>query len=229
MQRTRKNKVISILNDPIPGQGELQMEPREFDPDRLFFDNNEFRKLVIIGSFSVGKTSLASRIVHDDFSDSGKATIGVDQLSVVVELGSRKCTFQVWDTSGDERYSDVMSSFYRGAEVVIICYDCTRTDTFQDVDMWKARVDQYAHQARIFLVACKTDMPNKEVSSDAGITKASSISAEFFEVSAKEKRGVLEMFQRVAYVAIALPIHSRKKLISIDNSAEPLAVKKSKC
>ena len=196
-----KKKQIFLQNIPPTGEGIQQLPNANFETSESKFLPNERRKLVLIGSFSVGKTALASRIVHDNFSDYGKATIGADQLSVNVVFGSTNVIINVWDTSGDEKYSDITKTFYRGADLIIICYDITSKKSFNDVNLWKERADSCVSQVPLFLVGCKADLLNREVSHEEAVNKAKELGMEFFETSAKEKTQILELTRRAAFVA----------------------------
>ena len=197
----QKKKQIFIQNIPEKGEGVVQLPDANFAETESKFLQNERRKIVLIGSFSVGKTALASRIVHDNFSDCGKATIGADQLSVSVVFGSTNVLINVWDTSGDERYADITKNFYRGANLILICYDVTSARSFNDVDMWKDRAEQCVSQVPLFLVGCKADLHNREISHEMGVEKAKKLGMEFFETSAKDKTNVNELMKRAAFVA----------------------------
>ena len=44
-----------------------------------------------------------------------------------------------WDTCGQERYRSVAHSFFRGAGVVILVYDCANEDSFDNIRVNWAR------------------------------------------------------------------------------------------
>ena len=44
--------------------------------------------------------------------------------------------YKLWDTAGHERYRSLTSSYYRGADCVIIVFDLTNLDTFNDLRFW---------------------------------------------------------------------------------------------
>ena len=217
----QKKKQILIQNIPHKGDGIEQLQGCSFEDSCSKIMPNERRKIVIIGSFSVGKTSLASRIVHDNFSDCGKATIGADQLSINVVFGTQDVIINVWDTSGDEKYADVTKTFYRGADLLLICYDITSKRSFNDVETWKERADSCITQVPMFLVGCKADLSGREVPYEVAREKAESLNMEFFETSAKDKTNVQELAKRAVFVACA---HVRvekvqRVVLSTDNNA----------
>ena len=43
---------------------------------------------------------------------------------------------QIWDTSGLERFRTLTSTYYRTAHGIIIVYDVTDRDSFDNVSQW---------------------------------------------------------------------------------------------
>lgn len=69
-----------------------------------------------------------------------------------------------WDTAGQERFRTITSSYYRGAQGVIVVFDLTKKDTFSNVVKWLAELERYAAEdVRKILVGNKSDLPDHEV------------------------------------------------------------------
>ncbi|XP_045701669.1 ras-related protein Rab-17 isoform X2 [Phyllostomus hastatus] len=81
-------------------------------------------KLVLLGSGSVGKSSLAMRYVKDDFR-SILPTVGCAFFTKVVELGAASAKLEIWDTAGQEKYHSVCHLYFRGANAALLVYDIT--------------------------------------------------------------------------------------------------------
>jgi Ras-related protein Rab-1A len=71
---------------------------------------------------------------------------------------------QVWDTAGQDRFKCVVSSFYRGANGVMICFDITDLESFRNVDNWLEEAKRYCPEnTPIFLVGTKCDLQSKRM------------------------------------------------------------------
>ncbi|KAH3743433.1 small GTP-binding protein [Pelomyxa schiedti] len=86
--------------------------------------------------------------------------------------------------------------YFRGAHAAIICYQINSRDTFEAVKMWVEELNSKTEgNTLIVLVGTKVDLETERViSATEGAAYASSISALFFEVSAKTGQGVENLF-----------------------------------
>ncbi|MCL7044225.1 hypothetical protein MKW94_001084, partial [Papaver nudicaule] len=77
---------------------------------------------------------------------------------------------QLWDTAGQERFRTITSSYYRGAHGIIVVYDVTDQESFNNVKQWLNEIDRYASESvNKLLVGNKCDLTaNKVVSYEAG-------------------------------------------------------------
>ena len=74
----------------------------------------EYRfKLVIVGSFGVGKTSLMLQHFDRHFSADPKTTVGVDFRQRKFHLNNASVILEVWDTAGEEKYTNIVQIYYR--------------------------------------------------------------------------------------------------------------------
>jgi small GTP-binding protein len=69
-----------------------------------------------------------------------------------------------WDTAGQERFRTITSSYYRGAHGIIIVYDVTDQDSFNNVKQWLNEIDRYASDnVNKLLVGNKSDLTANKV------------------------------------------------------------------
>ena len=81
-----------------------------------------------------------------------------------IELDGKTVKLQIWDTAGQERFRTITSSYYRGAHGIIVVYDVTDMDSFNNVKQWLQEIDRYASEnVNKLLVGNKSDLVNKKV------------------------------------------------------------------
>ena len=103
---------------------------------------------------------------------------------------------QIWDTAGQERFRNIISSYYRGAQGIMLVYDITDLDSFQNLNSWLIEIEKNASK-NVFkiLVGNKCDMENeRKVTVEQGKDFATQYGMKFFETSAKDSTNVAEAF-----------------------------------
>jgi Ras-related protein Rab-1A len=157
-------------------------------------------KLLLIGDSGVGKSCLLLRFADDTYTDSYISTIGVDFKIRTVDLDTKTIKLQIWDTAGQERFRTITSSYYRGAHGIIIVYDITDKESFDNVRQWLFEIDRYASENVCkLLVGNKSDLGNKRaVEYDAAKAFADELSIPFLETSAKNATNVEQAFLTMA-------------------------------
>lgn len=94
-------------------------------------------KLILIGDGGTGKTTYLKRIKDGSFRREYIATVGVDVSDVSFRTNyGENINFQVWDTAGQEIYSQLNDVYYIGADAAIIMFDVTSRITFKNVATW---------------------------------------------------------------------------------------------
>lgn len=157
-------------------------------------------KLVLLGSGSVGKSSLALRYVKNDFR-SILPTVGCAFFTKVVELGAASLKFEIWDTAGQEKYHSVCHLYFRGAHAALLVYDITSKDSFLKAQQWLRDLERefLPGEVVVMLVGNKTDLSEeREVTFEEGKEFAESQSLLFMETSARLNHQVTEVFSAIA-------------------------------
>ncbi|KAL3843650.1 hypothetical protein ACJIZ3_001053 [Penstemon smallii] len=157
-------------------------------------------KLLLIGDSSVGKSCLLLRFADDSYVDSYISTIGVDFKIRTVELEGKTTKLQIWDTAGQERFRTITSSYYRGAHGIIIVYDVTEKESFNNVKQWLNEIDRYATDSVCkLLVGNKCDLvESKAVDTETAKAFADELGIPFLETSAKDSINVEQAFLTMA-------------------------------
>jgi Ras-related protein Rab-1A len=157
-------------------------------------------KLLLIGDSGVGKSCLLLRFADHTYTESYISTIGVDFKIRTIELDGKTIKLQIWDTAGQERFRTITSSYYRGAHGIIVVYDVTDVESFNNVKQWLNEIDRYATEnVTKLLVGNKCDLVNKKaVDYETAKDFADKLNIPFLETSAKNATNVEKAFLTMA-------------------------------
>jgi len=196
-------------------------------------------KLLLIGDSGVGKSCLLLRFADHTYTESYISTIGVDFKIRTIDLDGKTIKLQIWDTAGQERFRTITSSYYRGAHGIIVVYDVTDTESFNNVKQWLNEIDRYAcENVNKLLVGNKCDLVQKKtVDFDAAKAFADKLDIPFLETSAKQGSNVEKAFLTMAAeiknsMAAAPPPKAPAdggKKVDISNPADVVETNKGCC
>ncbi|KNA14341.1 hypothetical protein SOVF_108260 [Spinacia oleracea] len=175
-------------------------------------------KLLLIGDSGVGKSCLLLRFADDSYLESYISTIGVDFKIRTVEQDAKTIKLQIWDTAGQERFRTITSSYYRGAHGIIVVYDVTDMESFNNVKQWLNEIDRYASDnVNKLLVGNKCDLAaNRAVPYETAKAFADEIGIPFMETSAKDATNVEQ-----AFMAMTGSIKNRMASQPMNNARPP--------
>ncbi|KAF5182155.1 Ras-related protein rabc2a [Thalictrum thalictroides] len=165
-------------------------------------------KILLIGDSGVGKSSLLVSFISSSVEDL-PPTIGVDFKIKQLTVGGKRLKLTIWDTAGQERFRTVTSSYYRGAQGIMLVYDVTRRETFTNLaDVWAKEVELYSTNQDCIkmLVGNKVDRDiEREVTREEGIALAQAHNCTFLECSAKTQENVQQCFEELALKILEVP------------------------
>lgn len=148
-------------------------------------------KLLLIGDSGIGKSSLLNRFADDTFAENYISTIGVDFKIKTVIINDKVIKYQLWDTSGQERFRTITSSYYRGAQGILVVYSVCDRESFKNVQLWIQEIRRYScENISTILVGNKCDSPKRQVTYEEGQKLAENLGLQFYETSAKDNINV---------------------------------------
>lgn len=180
--------------------------------------NQVLHKVIFLGDSAVGKTSIINKYIYQTCSDEYKATIGIDYFTKTIEVDGIQVRLQIWDTAGQEKFHAIIPSYIHNSSIVILVFDITNRQSFENVQKWHQTAMDIAQPA-FFLVGNKVDCEiNREVLFKDAKKYANSINATYIETSAKSPINIVELFNEVAKVpakAINEPETEEKQAIVV--------------
>src|SRR3990167_225834 len=146
-----------------------------------------FVKIVMIGNTFVGKSSLMERFDKDSCEEKRLITVGTEFLLTRRRVFGIHTRVQFWDQAGNERYRTTTRAYYEGAHWLIIMYDVTNSDSFENVSTkWLKEIETYKLATRKLLIGNKSDLESlRTVKREDGQQLANEIGALFYEISTK--------------------------------------------
>lgn len=116
------------------------------------------KKVILTGSFGVGKTSLFNQFIFKTFSDKYLTTIGVKVNKRVVTIDDQEVSILLWDIAGEISQDKVPNSYFLGASAIIYVVDLNRPITFQNAKTDLDHLKKIIPDSLIKVVGNKIDL-----------------------------------------------------------------------
>jgi small GTP-binding protein len=163
------------------------------------------KKICMLGSFAVGKTSLVSRFVQSLFSDKYHSTVGVKVDKKLVAVGPEQVNLLLWDLYGEDEFQKIRSSYLRGSAGYVLAVDGTRRETLDKAVVLQNRAEETIGKVPFVLVLNKADLVEKWEIDDGAIEELGKRGWSAFKTSAKTGDGVEQAFLTLARQMLASP------------------------
>eukprot|EP00118_Oscarella_pearsei_P004536 m.19599 g.19599 ORF g.19599 m.19599 type:complete len:222 (+) comp27867_c0_seq1:47-712(+) len=153
-------------------------------------------KVLVIGEFCTGKTSIVSRFIDNEFTFQTMTTIGIDFQSKVVTVDGVRVRLKVWDTAGQEKFRTITRMHFRGAQGIVLVYDITKRDSFENLQYWVERIQEERLRGEsLVLLGNKSDLSSeREVSEEYAQSFSRELGIKQFQTSAKDNINITEAF-----------------------------------
>ena len=157
-------------------------------------------KIVLVGDGGVGKTCLISRFITGHFESNPGSTNGASYASKTIDYPklNKSLLLDIWDTAGQEKYRSLTKFFYKDALMVIMVYDITRRESYDNVkNYWYKEIQENGEKNVVLGIAGnKSDLYENEAVPDKEAREfAKSINAIFALTSAQNNSGVRKLFE----------------------------------
>ncbi len=160
------------------------------------------RKVVIVGDFAVGKTSLVRRLVSNTFSTDYIATINVEitpfEMTLPGDPGGAAVELALWDIDGNFRELVLGHSYLKGAKAAVIVADASRHATIELLERLRTGLADALPGVPQAALVNKQDLLADEADREAQRARLAGLSLPVFETSAKSSLNVVEAFAHVA-------------------------------
>ena len=151
-------------------------------------------QLLIIGDSTVGKTSILGRYANNIFNSNYLATIGLDNFTKDENIDGKNVRIKIWDTAGQEKFQSLTKSFFHNAQGIMVVYDVTNSETYQNIKYWTQSIKTYMGneiaKIAVIIIGNKIDSNEREVNKNEAEAFCSELGYPYFETSAKTGENV---------------------------------------
>lgn len=116
------------------------------------------KKVLLVGNFGVGKTSLIRRFVLNEFSEDYISTIGVRVSTKIIELNTEQIKLLIWDVAGTSDDEKVPKAYFLGASAAMYVFDLSRAETYINLEKQLNVVKELSGLKDITIVGNKKDL-----------------------------------------------------------------------
>lgn len=161
-------------------------------------------QLIVMGDSEVGKTSLLYRYQENKFSKNHLATVGIDYFTKDEKINEKTVRIKIWDTAGQERYKSLTYAFSRNANGIILVFDVSKKETFENLKFWIASVNSNLgekNELKKIIIGNKIDQ-ERNVPKEEAEAFASENNCLYFETSAKENIGISDAIRCIVKLLV---------------------------
>ena len=196
-------KVSQLLNDKevtpvlpkVSSDGYLELSQHR---NGNIGEKNIMGKIIIIGADAVGKTSLVNMYINGTHDEEYHPTIGVNIVEKNLQITRDiAITFVLFDFGGLKSFAKVRKNFYDDSKAVIILFDCSKEETFDQISEWIEEARQFVKDESVsyILVGNKIDLiEDREPIINKAMNLANQYGFQFFTTSANTGEGLDELF-----------------------------------
>ena len=155
----------------------------------------ESYKLILIGDEGVGKTSLLNKFMGISTTNI-KHTVGIDYDSKIIDNDGTYVKLDIWDTSGNVKFRNVITSYFNNKDAIILLFDLTNLRSYQNIKHWITLIYKYVDDPHIYIIGTKSDLfairviTNEMIDSikekyyylETTITTSSSVNSAFYKI-----------------------------------------------
>ena len=202
----KKNPTMDIINEDGNYIAKSQVDVKNLE---IF----EF-KVILIGDPGVGKTSILSRFVTNEFQSVYTSTIGVEFKTKDIYINNTTCaSFKIWDTCGQEKFRAITRQYFKNAKGVFLVFDLTNKETIKKLNVWLRDVkENIDNEFFVFLIGNKMDVKDRDISiSEEAKQFSNEKKINYYEISAKTGSGVYNIFEKMANKLVDIEKIERNK------------------
>jgi len=185
-------------------------------------------KVIAVGECGIGKTSLMLSYSDPQFDPkSNPSTTGVDVINFPTTINGKPVVVQLWDTAGQEKFRVITSSYYKAANVAVLAYDITDSETFEPLQGWDQEIDRFhvtSNKVTKIVIGTKADLEDQRaVERSEGEKAAKELGSDvlFAETTIFDRKTVTEALTKAVTEAFrVIQVEEQKKSAEAGDEGE---------
>ncbi|MFY9241453.1 MAG: Rab family GTPase [Polaribacter sp.] len=153
------------------------------------------KKVLLVGNFGVGKTSIIRRFVLNDFSEDYISTIGVRVSTKEIQIKNEEIKLLIWDIAGTNNDEMVPKAYFLGASAAMYVFDLSREETYINLEKQLEMIKSLSGLENIIVVGNKKDLVTEQELEE--VKNKISVKVDIF-TSAKDDDNVEFAFKNLA-------------------------------
>ena len=167
-------------------------------------------KFLLVGDCETGKTAIKNQLSDNQFTTKYKSTLGIDEGEYRGDTDQGSFRVILYDTSGQERFSDNSVSNANICQAVFFVYDVNKPATLENMESRINKVNEKnTKNLQMALLGNKIDLL-KTVTAESTKAKASEIASRYnlerLECSAKERSTLTKAMDKIIRELIRIQI-----------------------
>mmetsp|Transcript_13826 Transcript_13826/g.15262 ORF Transcript_13826/g.15262 Transcript_13826/m.15262 type:complete len:191 (+) Transcript_13826:125-697(+) len=166
-------------------------------------NHDHHQQFFLVGHPGVGKTSMLVKFTDNQFPADG-IDVSASKTKIIEVADRQKVKITLHDTAGQEKFRTITSSFYGNSEGVVIVYDITSQESYEQLELWFTEVKRYAKQGvQLILVGNKADLEgDRVITREQAEALANKEEVSYIETSAATGKHLDELFTTMAEMII---------------------------
>ncbi|WP_294958713.1 Rab family GTPase [Sulfurovum sp.] len=116
------------------------------------------KKILMLGDFAVGKTSLVRHYIDNTFDDVYLTTIGVKVSKKMLAVNHVELELLIWDIEGETPTKKIPKAYFKGASGAIIVCDASRKETIEGIREHIGDLLAFNREAKYVIAYNKSDL-----------------------------------------------------------------------
>ncbi|TFG26639.1 MAG: GTP-binding protein [Promethearchaeota archaeon] len=174
-------------------------------------------KVIVVGDYKAGKTSIVKSLIDEHFNDKYEPTIGFEISKKVLSIDNRNIKFSIWDTGGlVSQIPPKKEKIFYHADAALMIIDRTQPNNLKSIQRFYNDIkNSISKQIPIIIIGTKNDLPaDKEINDDDIKNVADQYGISYISTSAKTgnniNKVIIELTHQIIDILTNLEIHRLK-------------------